>query len=113
MKHIFTLISLCFLGACSSYNTQEIEQAEQLFRFFHCQNIEQNHSNDRSLTNFYQRSLASSKRKAQAYIDSYQHGDKIFALPLPDVIETQLQTYNTACQALGGVLPNAASDLSS
>ena len=67
---------------------------------------ERDQADHSSMTSYHEQVLASSKQKAQAYVESYQQGDQIFDLPLPEVIETQLQSYTAACQSLGGVLPN-------
>ncbi len=47
------------------------------------------------MTSYHEQVLASSKQKAQSYVESYQHGDQIFDLPLPQVIE------NTATKLYG------------
>lgn len=94
MKLPFALLSICFISACSISSSKEIKQAEKLLQSFDCQNIERDQADH------------SSKQKAQSYVESYQQGDQIFDLPLPEVIETQLQSYTAACQSLGGVLPN-------
>jgi len=94
MKLPLALLSICFISACSISSSKEIKQAEKLLQSFDCQNIERDQAD--------QQVLASSKQKAQSYVESYQHGDQIFDLPLPEVIETQLQSYTAACQ----VLPN-------
>lgn len=105
MKPYLALFSFCFLSACSISLSKEIKQAEKLLQYFDCQNIERDQADHSSMTNFHEQALASSKQKAQSYLESYQQGDKIFDLPLPEVIETQLQSYTAACQSLGGVLP--------
>ena len=110
MKPYFALFSLCFVSACSISSSKEIKQAEKLLQYFDCQNIERDQADHSSMTSFHEQILASSKQKAQSYVESYQHGDKIFDLPLPEVIETQLQNYTTACLSLGGVLPTTAQD---
>ena len=106
MKLPLALLSLCFISACSISSSKEIKQAEKLLHSFDCQNIERDQADHSSMTSYHEQVLASSKQKAQAYVESYQQGDQIFDLPLPEVIETQLQSYTAACQSLGGVLPN-------
>ena len=106
MKLPLALLSFCFISACSISSSKEIKQAEKLLQSFDCQNIERDQADHSSMTSYHEQVLASSKQKAQSYVESYQHGDQIFDLPLPEVIETQLQSYTAACQSLGGVLPN-------
>ena len=106
MKLPLALLSLCFISACSISSSKEIKQAEKLLHSFDCQNIERDQADHSSMTSYHEQVLASRKQKAQAYVESYQQGDQIFDLPLPEVIETQLQSYTAACQSLGGVLPN-------
>ena len=106
MKLPLALLSICFISACSISSSKEIKQAEKLLQSFDCQNIERDQADHSSMTSYHEQVLASSKQKAQSYVESYQHGDQIFDLPLPEVIETQLQSYTAAYQLLGGVLPN-------
>lgn len=106
MKLPLALLSICFISACSISSSKEIKQAEKLLQSFDCQNIERDQADHSSMTSYHEQVLASSKQKAQSYVESYQQGDQIFDLPLPEVIETQLQSYTAACQSLGGVLPN-------
>lgn len=106
MKLPLALLSFCFISACSISSSKEIKQAEKLLQSFDCQNIERDQADHSSMTSYHEQVLASSKQKAQSYVESYQHGDQIFDLPLPEVIKTQLQSYTAACQSLGGVLPN-------
>ena len=111
MKLPLALLSFCFISACSISSSKEIKQAEKLLQSFDCQNIERDQADHSSMTSYHEQVLASSKQKAQSYVESYQHGDQIFDLPLPEVIETQLQSYTAACQSLGGVLPNPQQSL--
>ena len=111
MKLPLALLSLCFISACSISSSKEIKQAEKLLQSFNCQNIEHDQADHSSMTSYHEQVLASSKQKAKSYVESYQHGDQIFDLPLPEVIETQLQSYTAACQSLGGVLPNPQQSL--
>lgn len=105
MKLYFVPLSLCLLSACSISLSKEIQQAEKLLQHFDCQNVERDQTDHSTMTNFYEQALASSKQKAQSYLESYQQGDKKFNLPLPEMIEIQLESYTAACQSLGGVLP--------
>lgn len=103
MKLCFALMSTALLSGCMLSSSQDIQNAEKLFEQFHCQNIESSQVAHSSITNYHAESLAVSRQKAQSYIESYKNGQKLFDLPLSEMVDVQYQKYRTACQSLGGL----------
>lgn len=91
------------LAGCMFGTSGEIRKAEKVFALFHCNNIETSQMGRSSITSFHEHTLASSKQKAQAYIENYKQGEQLFHLPLDQVIEQQYLIYKAACQNLGGI----------
>lgn len=83
--------------------SKEIKKAESLLIQFECTNIENTQIPHSSINTYYEQSLYASKHKANAYIESYKYGEKLFNIPLREVIEQQYLIYKEACQSLGGV----------
>ena len=109
MKAFCLVTSTLVLSACSLHSSQDLKRAESLLKNFQCHNIENTHMVHSAITTYHQQALSESREKAQRYIQHYQQGDKLFELPLSEVIEEQYQTYQTACQALGGIYPKSDS----
>jgi hypothetical protein len=105
MKYIFMPVMVFLLTGCMFGTSSEIRKAEKLFDQFHCNNIETSQMGRSSITSFHEHKLASSKQKAQSYIQSYKQGEHLFDLPLEQVIEQQFFIYKAACQNLGGIQP--------
>ncbi|MGE8538756.1 MAG: hypothetical protein ACN6NI_05685 [Acinetobacter sp.] len=104
MKFITTLLSTLLLAGCMS---GDLKKSEQLLQNFQCAKIEMAQMPHTSMTDYYQHSLYSSKSKAESYIEHYQQGDKLFDIPLSEVVQQQYDLYKDACQSLGGILASS------
>ena len=102
MKFITTLLSTLLLAGCMS---SDLKKSEQLLQNFQCSQIEMSQMSHTSMTDHYQHSLYSTKSKAEAYIEHYHQGEKLFDIPLSEVVQQQYELYKSACQSLGGILP--------
>lgn len=102
MKFITTLLSTLLLAGCMS---SDLKKSEQLLRNFHCAKVDTAQMPHSSMTDYYQQMLYSSKSKVESYIKQYHQGEKLFDLPLHEVVEQQYALYKDACQNLGGILP--------
>ena len=85
----------------------DLKKSEQLLQNFQCSQIEMSQMSHTSMTDYYQHSLYSSKSKAESYIEHYQQGDKLFDIPLSEVVQQQYDLYKDACQNLGGILASS------
>ncbi|MDC4779637.1 hypothetical protein NQ848_16865 [Acinetobacter baumannii] len=103
MKIFFVLVPFVFLTGCIFGQSSEVKRAEKLLNNFQCKNIETSEISTSSINSYYQQSLAVSKEKATSYVESYKHGEELFAMPLDEVVEQQYQLYKAACDSLGGV----------
>ncbi|MHA3054991.1 hypothetical protein E0H77_01395 [Acinetobacter sp. ANC 4633] len=97
---LIPLISLC-LSACLFTNTNEVKRSELLLSHFSCHNYANSIS---PINSFHEQTLTTTKQKATDYIQHYKDGDKLFNIPLDDVINQQYKLYKEACQSIGGVL---------
>lgn len=103
MKFYSVLLGSLMLVGCMFSNSSDIKKAEQIFENFQCNNIESTQIVRTSITSYHERALHSSKQKAENYIESYKQGEKLFTIPLSEVIEQQYLIYKEACQNLGGL----------
>lgn len=101
MKLLLIPLIACFLSACLFTNSNEVKRSELLLSHFNCHNYEGSIS---PINSFHEQTLAISKQKATDYIQHYKDGDKMFNIPLDEVISQQYELYKTACQSIGGVL---------
>lgn len=101
MKLLTALLSSMLLAGCMS---NDLKKSEQLLRNFNCAKIDTAQMPHSSMTDYYQHMLYSSKTKAESYIEQYHQGEKLFDLPLHEVVEQQYNLYKDACQNLGGIL---------
>ncbi|WP_180121724.1 hypothetical protein [Acinetobacter sp. YH12086] len=106
MKMFILLAGVTLLSGCMFGTSSEIKKAEKLLSHFQCNNIESSHMTHSSITTFHEEKLASSKQKVVSYIDSYKQGEKLFRIPLIDVVDQQYIIYKAACQNLGGIHPD-------
>lgn len=105
MNKFILLAGVTLLSGCMFGTSSEIKKAEKLLSQFQCNNIESAHMTHSSITSFHEQKLASSKQKVVSYIDQYKDGDKLFSIPLTDVVDQQYIIYKSACQNLGGIHP--------
>ncbi|OTG87557.1 hypothetical protein B9T31_03385 [Acinetobacter sp. ANC 4558] len=103
MKLYFALLSSLTLSGCIFSNSNDIKHAEKILAQFQCTNIESTQLNHTSITTYHERILYISKQKSQNYIESYKNGDKLFDIPLSEVLTLQYSIYKDACQSLGGL----------
>lgn len=106
MNKLILLASVTLLSGCMFGTSNEIKKAEKLLSHFQCNNIESAHMAHSSINSFHEQKLASSKQKVVSYIDSYKEGEKLFTIPLTEVIDQQYIIYKAACQNLGGIHPD-------
>lgn len=103
MKFGLIFSSTLVLSGCIFGTSQDIQHAETLLAQFECRNIESGQIAHSSITAYHEQSLASSRKRAQEYIQAYKDGGHDFHLPLLEMVEEQYTKYYSACQALGGV----------
>lgn len=103
MKYLALLGCSFFLTGCLLGASSEVKKSEQIFKQFHCDNIEQQ-GIDSPINNYHQQTLNVTKQKAENYIQHYKDGDRLFKIPLNEVVDQQYQLYKNACQSLGGIL---------
>ncbi len=103
MKTSFLLSVIILLTGCALGTSREIKTAEKLLNQFQCNNIETTELAHSAINIYHEQSLAASKQKATKYIESYKSGQKLFKIPLDEVILQQFEIYTTACESLGGV----------
>jgi hypothetical protein len=103
MKLGFIFSSLLLFTGCMFGTSQEIQRAETLLAQFQCHNVESNQIAHSAITSYHEQSLATSRKKAEHYIQSYKDGEHQFNLPLTNMVEEQYTKYHSACQALGGI----------
>ena len=106
MNKFILLAGVTLLSGCMFGTSSEIKKAEKLLTHFQCNNIESAHMAHSSITSFHEQKLASSKQKVVSYIDSYKDGEKLFTIPLSEVVDQQFIIYKAACQNLGGIQPD-------
>ncbi len=102
MKFSLLILSCILLSGCSLSTSREIKKAEKVLNQFECHNIESNQLNHSAITSFHEKTLASSKNKAESYVESYKAGDELFRLPLDQIVQQQYDVYKSACESLGG-----------
>ena len=85
--------------------SSDLKKSEQLLQNFHCAKVDTAQVPHNSMTDYYQQMLYSSKSKVEAYIEHYHQGEKLFDIPLSEVVQQQYELYKDACQNLGGILP--------
>lgn len=93
------------LGGCMFSLSPEIKRAEHVLAQFKCHNIESRQISHSPIMVYHEQSLAGSKEKARHYIEQYKNGEKLFHIPLDDMVKEQYEMYKSACQALGGIVP--------
>ncbi|KJV38777.1 hypothetical protein [Acinetobacter brisouii] len=98
---LIPLISL-YLSGCLFTSSNEVKRSELLLSHFSCHNYTDNSMSP--INSFHEQTLNSTKQKATDYIQHYKNGDKLFNIPLDDVISQQYKLYKEACQSIGGVL---------
>lgn len=98
----FITCALLFTG-CAFGTSKEIKQAEKLLEHFQCHNIESSQMMHSPIINYYEYALGNSRKKVEAYVESYKDGDILFHEPLPEVISAEYEHYKEACQSLGGL----------
>lgn len=103
MKFYSVLLGTLILGGCMFSNSSDIQKAEDIFENFQCSNIESTQMVRTSITSYHEKALHSSKQKVENYIESYKHGEKLFTIPLSEVVDQQYIIYKEACQNLGGL----------
>ncbi|HJF28082.1 MAG TPA: hypothetical protein K8V79_07535 [Acinetobacter lwoffii] len=101
MKTITALLGSILLAGCMS---SDLKKSEQMLDNFRCTKIETSQMSNNAVTDYYQQSLYSTKAKAESYIQQYQQGQKLFDIPLTEVVQQQYDLYKDACQNLGGIL---------
>ena len=101
MKLLLILVASCCLSACLFTNSSEVKRSELLLSHFSCHNYEGSIS---PINSFHEQTLTTTKQKAVDYVQHYKDGDKLFSIPLDEVITQQYDLYKTACQSIGGVL---------
>ncbi|MGB8697327.1 hypothetical protein [Acinetobacter sp.] len=107
MKTLICLAGIILLTGCSLSTSRDVKHAEKMLSYFKCNKIESTQMTHSSITSFHEQSLASSRQKAESYVQSYKEGEKLFDVPLTDVIKEQYGIYQEACQHLGGISPPA------
>ncbi|OTG62511.1 hypothetical protein B9T29_06895 [Acinetobacter sp. ANC 3903] len=108
MKTLILLAAIIVLTGCSLSTSRDVKHAEKMLSYFQCNNIETAQMAHSSITSYHEQSLASSRQKAESYVQSYKDGDKLFDVPLTEVVEEQYFIYQEACQHLGGIRPTQA-----
>lgn len=103
MKFLALLGCTLFLTGCLLGTSNEVKKSEQIFKQFHCANIE-SQGGDSPINSYHQQTLNVTKQKSESYIQHYKDGDQLFKIPLDQVISQQYQLYKEACQSLGGIL---------
>ncbi|MEB3753991.1 hypothetical protein [Acinetobacter sp. MD2(2019)] len=103
MKFLVLLGCSFFLTGCLFGTSNEIKKSEQIIKRFHCDNIEQQGSAN-PISSYHQQTLNISKQKSEDYLQQYKDGDRLFNVPLDEVINQQYSIYKDACQSLGGIL---------
>lgn len=105
MKILILLAGIILLSGCSLTTSHEVKHAEKMLADFQCNKIETAQMAHSSITSYHEQALASSRQKAEFYVQSYKDGDELFNVPLTEVIEEQYYIYQQACQHLGGISP--------
>ncbi len=105
MKTLILLAGMILLSGCSLTTSHELKHAERMLANFQCNRIETAQMAHTSITSYHEQALASSRQKAESYVQSYKDGEELFKVPLTEVIEEQYYIYQEACQHLGGINP--------
>ena len=105
MKTLILLAAMIVLTGCSLSSSHDVKHAEKMLSYFQCNNIETAQMAHSTITAYHEQSLASSRKKAESYVQSYKNGDELFDVPLTEVIQEQYVIYQEACQHLGGISP--------
>ncbi|MFH7765287.1 hypothetical protein [Acinetobacter sp. BSP-28] len=105
MKTLILLAGIILLSGCSLTTSHEVKHAEKMLADFQCNKIETAQMAHSSITSYHEQALASSRQKAEFYVQSYKDGDELFNVPLTEVIEEQYFIYQEACLHLGGINP--------
>ena len=103
MKLYSVLLGSIFLSGCIFSSSNDIKKAEKILEQFKCGNIESSQIAHTSITSFHEKALYGSKQKVIDYIESYKEGEKLFDIPLSEVVDQQYVIYKEACQNLGGL----------
>ena len=103
MKVITVFVGIFLLTGCVFGTSKDIKKAELLLNKFECNNVESSQIAHSSITAYHELTLYSSKQKASSYVQSYKDGEKLFDIPLNEVIEQQYSVYKSACEYLGGL----------
>ena len=101
MKLLFIPLLACCLSACLFTTSNEVKRSELILTHFNCHNYEDGIS---PINSFHEQILAVTKQKSADYIQHYKDGDKLFNVPLDEVVDQQYKLYKDACQSIGGVL---------
>lgn len=107
MKTLILLAGIMLLTGCSLGTSRDVKHAEKMLSHFQCNKIETAQMTHSSITSYHEQALASSRQKAESYVQSYKEGEELFDVPLSDVIKEQYFIYQEACQHLGGINPTA------
>lgn len=105
MKTLISLAGIILLTGCSLSTSRDVKHAEKMLLDFQCNKIESAQMTHSSMTSYHQQALASSRQKVESYVHRYKEGEKLFEVPLTDVIKDQYLIYQEACQHLGGITP--------
>ena len=97
------LLGSIFLSGCIFSTSSDLKKAEKILEKFQCSNIESTEIVHTSITSYHEKALYGSKQKAKDYIESYKDGEKLFDIPLSEVLNQQYSIYKDACQNLGGL----------
>ena len=103
MKSLILLVAIILVTGCTLGTSRDIKRAEKILSQFQCNKIESTQMSHSPMISYHQRTLAISHQKALSYVKSYKEGEKLFDLPLSEVIEQQYSIYQAACQNLGGI----------
>ena len=101
MKTLILLAGITLLSGCSLGTSRELQHAEKMLADFQCNKIESAQLAHSSITAYHEQALASSHQKAESYVESYKDGDKLFNVPLTEVLKEQYYIYQEACQRDG------------
>jgi len=101
MKLLIIPLIACCLSACLFTNSNEVKRSELILSHFNCHNYEGSIS---PINSFHEQTLTVTKQKSVDYIQHYKDGEKLFNIPLDEVVNQQYELYKDACQSIGGVL---------
>ncbi|MDV2467739.1 hypothetical protein QR674_01920 [Acinetobacter chinensis] len=107
MKSLIIICLYLFLTACSLSASKDLKHAEKLLTQFQCNNIESSDMSHTSITSYHEHLLAVTRQKVEVYVESYKKGEKLFDMPLSEIVQQQYAVYRSACQSLGGITVTA------